>query len=43
MNDGLQSDDDEADGSDREMGFDDEDGDEADSLRLQKLAAQVCY
>nr|KAJ0212709.1 hypothetical protein LSAT_V11C400166000 [Lactuca sativa] len=41
MNDGLQSDDDEADGSDREMGFDDEDGDEADSLRLQKLAAQA--
>ncbi|CAH1416756.1 unnamed protein product [Lactuca virosa] len=40
MNDGLQSDD-EADGSDREMGFDDEDGDEADSLRLQKLAAQA--
>ncbi|KAI3763994.1 hypothetical protein L2E82_13994 [Cichorium intybus] len=40
MNDELQSDD-EADGSDREMGVDDEDGDEADSLRLQKLAAQA--
>lgn len=35
-------DDDEGDGSDKEMGFDAEDGDEVDSIRLQKLAAQVC-
>ncbi|WCJ41499.1 Importin beta-like SAD2 [Euphorbia peplus] len=41
--DGFQTDDDEddADGSDREMGVDAEDGDEADSIRLQKLAAQA--
>ncbi|KAJ4723042.1 importin beta-like SAD2 [Melia azedarach] len=41
--DGFQTDDedDDGDGSDREMGVDAEDGDEADSLRLQKLAAQA--
>ncbi|XWS35270.1 hypothetical protein CRYUN_Cryun21dG0111700 [Craigia yunnanensis] len=39
--DGFQTDDDEGDGSDKEMGFDAEDGDEADSIRLQKLAAQA--
>ncbi|XP_048333366.1 importin beta-like SAD2 [Ziziphus jujuba] len=40
--DGFQTDDeDEDDGSDKEMGVDAEDGDEADSLRLQKLAAQA--
>lgn len=41
--DGFQTDDDDddADGSDKEMGVDAEDGDEADSIRLQKLAAQV--
>ena len=38
--DGLQSDDD--DGSENEMGEDEEDGDEFDSMRLKKLAAQVC-
>ncbi|CAH2059895.1 unnamed protein product [Thlaspi arvense] len=40
---GLESDDDEVDdGSDGEMGMDDtEDGDEAESIKLQKLAAQV--
>ncbi|XVF37748.1 hypothetical protein REPUB_Repub20aG0036800 [Reevesia pubescens] len=37
--DGFQTDDD--DGSDKEMGVDAEDGDEADSIRLQKLAAQA--
>ncbi|KAI3890803.1 hypothetical protein MKX03_007416, partial [Papaver bracteatum] len=42
MEGGFQTDDDEEDedGSDREMGVDAEDGDEADSLKLQKLAAQ---
>ncbi|XVE81091.1 hypothetical protein DITRI_Ditri15bG0035500 [Diplodiscus trichospermus] len=41
--DGFQTDDDDddADGSDKEMGVDAEDGDEADSIRLQKLAAQA--
>ncbi|KAH7834629.1 hypothetical protein Vadar_018079 [Vaccinium darrowii] len=42
--DGLQSDDEEddgGDGSDKEMGVDAEDGDEADSLRLKKFAAQA--
>ncbi|KAM7484745.1 hypothetical protein LguiA_000754 [Lonicera macranthoides] len=42
--DGLPTDDDDdddIDGSDKEMGVDAEDGDEADSLRLQKLAAQA--
>ncbi|ERN11860.1 importin beta-like SAD2 [Amborella trichopoda] len=41
--DGFKTDDDdgEDDGSDKEMGVDDEDGDDADSLRLQKLAAQA--
>ena len=41
---GLDSDDeDDDDGSDGEMGMDDtEDGDEAESMRLKKLAAQVC-
>ena len=41
--DGFQTDDDEVDGdgSDKEMGIDAEDGDEADSIKLQKLAAQV--
>lgn len=34
-------DDDDGDGSDKEMGFDAEDGDEVDSIKLQKLAAQV--
>ncbi|PPR97510.1 hypothetical protein GOBAR_AA23157 [Gossypium barbadense] len=38
--DGFQTDDDEDDGSDKEMGVDAEDEDEADSMRLQKLAAQ---
>ncbi|KAH9783928.1 Importin beta-like SAD2 [Citrus sinensis] len=40
--DGFQTDDedDDGDGSDKEMGVDAEDGDEADSIRLQKLAAQ---
>lgn len=42
--DGFQTDDDDdfGDGSDKEMGVDAEDGDEADSMKLQKLAAQVC-
>ena len=41
--DGYQSnEDDDGDGSDKEMGFDAEDGDEVDSIKLQKLAAQVC-
>lgn len=41
--DGFQTDDedDDGDGSDKEMGVDTEDGDEADSIRLQKLAAQA--
>ncbi|KAL4289962.1 hypothetical protein GQ457_14G000330 [Hibiscus cannabinus] len=41
--DGFESDDDndDVDGSDKEMGVDAEDGDEADSIRLQKLAAQA--
>ncbi|KAL5781974.1 hypothetical protein ACOSP7_007003 [Xanthoceras sorbifolium] len=40
--DGFQTDDeDDGDGSDKEMGVDAEDGDEADSNRLQKLAAQA--
>lgn len=41
--DGFQTDDEDedGDGSDKEMGFDAEDGDEADSIRLQKLAAQA--
>ncbi|OMP00310.1 hypothetical protein CCACVL1_03384 [Corchorus capsularis] len=41
--DGFQTDDDDddGDGSDKEMGVDAEDGDEADSIRLQKLAAQA--
>lgn len=41
--DGLPTDDedDDGEGSDKEMGVDAEDGDEADSIRLQKLAAQV--
>ncbi|XVF29330.1 hypothetical protein REPUB_Repub15cG0111400 [Reevesia pubescens] len=41
--DGFQTDDDDddADGSDKEMGVDAEDGDEADSIRFQKLAAQA--
>ncbi|KAI7748981.1 hypothetical protein M8C21_033898 [Ambrosia artemisiifolia] len=38
MDDGLQTDDDDV--SDREMGLDDEDGDEVNSSRLQKLGAQ---
>ena len=38
---GTDDDDDDADVSDKEMGVDAEDGDEADSIRLQKLAAQV--
>lgn len=41
--DGFQTDDeDDGEGSDKDMGVDVEDGDEADSSRLQKLAAQVC-
>lgn len=40
--DGFQTDD-EDDGSDKEMGVDTEDGDEADSLKFQKLAAQVHF
>jgi len=41
--DGFQTDDedDDADESDKEMGVDAEDGDEAESIKLQKLAAQV--
>lgn len=41
--DGLLTDDedDDGEGSDKEMGDDAEEGDEADSMRLQKLAAQV--
>ncbi|KAG4209941.1 hypothetical protein ERO13_A02G013100v2 [Gossypium hirsutum] len=39
--DGFQTDDDEDDGSDKEMGVDAEDEDEADSMMLQKLAAQA--
>ncbi|XP_024026202.1 importin beta-like SAD2 isoform X1 [Morus notabilis] len=41
--DGFQTDDDDedGDGSDREMGVDAEDGDEADSIRFQRLAAQL--
>lgn len=41
--DGLLTDDedDDGEGSDKEMGDDAEEGDEADSIRLQKLAAQV--
>lgn len=41
--DGFQTDDEDedADGSDKEMGVDAEDGDEADSNKLQKLAAQA--
>ncbi|KAK9289014.1 hypothetical protein L1049_017485 [Liquidambar formosana] len=41
--DGFQSDDEDDDGdaSDKEMGVEAEDGDEADSLKLQKLAAQA--
>ncbi|XP_022761681.1 importin beta-like SAD2 isoform X3 [Durio zibethinus] len=41
--DGFQTDDDDddADGYDKEMGASAEDGDEADSIRLQKLAAQA--
>ncbi|XP_026389097.1 importin beta-like SAD2 [Papaver somniferum] len=43
MEGGFQTDDDEEDedGSDRDMGVEAEDGDEADSLKLQKLAAQA--
>lgn len=41
--DGLLTDDedDDGEGSDKEMGDDAEEGDEADSIKLQKLAAQV--
>lgn len=41
----LQTDDedDDADGSDKEMGVDAEDGDEASSARHKTYAAQVCY
>ncbi|KAG6785265.1 hypothetical protein POTOM_010995 [Populus tomentosa] len=41
--DGFQTDDedDDADESDKEMGVDAEDGDEAESIKLQKLAAQL--
>nr|XP_043623852.1 importin beta-like SAD2 isoform X1 [Erigeron canadensis] len=41
MNDGLETDDDGDEGYDKEMGVDDEDGDEVNSRRLQKLAAQA--
>ncbi|KAD0994770.1 hypothetical protein E3N88_43444 [Mikania micrantha] len=43
MDDGLETDDDEydEDGSDKEMGADAEDGDVADNLKLQRLAAQA--
>lgn len=37
-----EEDDEEVD-SDKEMGLDDEDGDEVSSLQLQKLAAEVCF
>ncbi|XP_023549155.1 importin beta-like SAD2 isoform X1 [Cucurbita pepo subsp. pepo] len=36
-----EEDDEDGDGSDKEMGFDAEDGDEVDSIKLQKLAAQA--
>ncbi|KAL3621644.1 secondary alcohol dehydrogenase (SADH2) [Castilleja foliolosa] len=39
--DNYQTDDDEEAGSDKEMGLDAEDGDEADSIKLQKLAASA--
>lgn len=41
----FQSDDedDDADASDKEMGVDAEDGDEASSARHKKFAAQVCH
>jgi len=39
---GFRSDDeDEGDGSDKEMGVDEEDGDDADNEQLKRLAAQV--
>lgn len=39
----FQSDDEEdGDDTDKEMGVEAEDGDEAESLKLQKLAARVC-
>ncbi|KAJ4833603.1 secondary alcohol dehydrogenase (SADH2) [Turnera subulata] len=43
--DGFQTDDedDDGEGSDKEMGLDAEDGDEADSIKLQKLAAQLLF
>lgn len=41
--DGFQTDDEDDDGSDKDMGVDAEDGDEADNIRLQKLAALVCH
>ncbi|GJS51685.1 hypothetical protein Tco_0625047 [Tanacetum coccineum] len=41
MDDSLETDDGEDDGSDNDMGDDAGDGDEADSLRLQRLAAQA--
>ena len=43
--DGFDADeeDDEGVDSDKEMGLDDEDGDEVSSLELQKLAAEVCF
>jgi len=37
-----EEDDDEVD-SDKEMGLDDEGGDEVSSHQLQKLAAEVCF
>lgn len=42
--DGFQTDDEDegGDGSDKEMGVDAEDGDEADSIKFKKLAEQVC-
>lgn len=42
MDDGLETDDDDED-DDGDMGVDAEDGDEADSLRLQRLGAQVRF
>lgn len=43
--DGFDADeeDDEEIDSDKDMGLDDEDGDEVSSLQLQKLAAEVCF
>lgn len=43
MNGLLSDEEDDVDDSDKEMGVDAEDGDEANNKTLQRLAAQVCY